>query len=76
MPGISVFCGEAFSIMETRDNQRVLVVEDNSALATVLKYNLEQAGFDVVHAANGRVAYELVQRDRSTWSSRTNRCRR
>jgi len=49
--------------METGKNKRVLVLEDNSALATVLLFNLEEAGFDVVHAVNGRVANELVRRD-------------
>jgi len=49
--------------METDSQRRVLVVEDNSALATVLQFNLQQAGFDVVHAANGRVAYEITLRE-------------
>ena len=39
---------------------RVLIVEDNSALANVLKFNLVRSGFDVTIARNGREAWDIV----------------
>jgi len=39
----------------------VLVVEDNSALANVLKFNLERFNYEVTVAANGREAWELLR---------------
>ena len=39
----------------------VLVVEDNSALANVLKFNLERSGFQVTTARNGREAWDILQ---------------
>lgn len=38
----------------------VLVAEDEASLATLLKYNLEQADFDVIAADNGEQAYQLA----------------
>ncbi len=38
----------------------VLVVEDNSALANVLKFNLERFTYEVTIAANGREAWEIL----------------
>ena len=32
----------------------ILVVEDEISIATLLKYNLEQAGYDVVTAHDGQ----------------------
>ena len=40
---------------------RVLVVEDNSALANVLKFNLRRSGFNVTLARNGREGWDLLQ---------------
>lgn len=40
---------------------RVLIVEDNSALANVLKFNLVRSGFDVTIARNGREAWDIVK---------------
>jgi two-component system phosphate regulon response regulator PhoB len=40
---------------------KILVVEDDRALADVLRYNLTQAGFDVACAADGREAVHLVR---------------
>ena len=37
---------------------RVLVVEDNSALANVLRFNLERAGHSVCVARNGREGWD------------------
>lgn len=43
---------------------RILVVEDDPALRELLTYNLEQAGFAVLSAGDGRTALEVAQRDR------------
>ena len=40
---------------------RVLVVEDNSALANVLRFNLVRSGFEVAVARNGREAWDNLQ---------------
>ncbi|MDH3228404.1 MAG: phosphate regulon transcriptional regulator PhoB [Alphaproteobacteria bacterium] len=42
---------------------RVLVIEDESALATLLTYNLEQAGFSVRVAATGEDALTILAED-------------
>jgi len=39
---------------------KVLIAEDEPALAEILRYNLEAEGFQVVHAASGDVAEEMV----------------
>jgi two-component system alkaline phosphatase synthesis response regulator PhoP len=44
--------------------QRVLVAEDNAALAAVVRFHLERAGLQVDLARNGREAWNLLQ-DRS-----------
>lgn len=41
--------------------KHILVVEDNAAMATVIQFNLEKAGFHVSVARNGRVALDLAQ---------------
>ena len=46
--------------MNTSGAIRVLVVEDNSALANVLKFNLEKSGYEVGLAGNGREAWEML----------------
>jgi len=43
------------------DGRQVLVVEDNAALASVLRFNLDRADFDVTVALNGRIAWEYAQ---------------
>jgi CheY-like chemotaxis protein len=40
---------------------RVLIAEDNKALSSVLRFNLERAGHDVVVAEDGARAFEFVQ---------------
>ncbi|MGN6543516.1 MAG: response regulator [Aureliella sp.] len=47
------------------DNQavRVLVAEDNYALANVLRFNLQRAGFSVTVANNGQLAMDLLARE-------------
>ena len=41
---------------------RVLVAEDDPALAHVVQFNLERHGFRTTHAANGRLAWEEARR--------------
>jgi two-component system alkaline phosphatase synthesis response regulator PhoP len=43
--------------------KRVLVVEDDSVVADLVRFNLERAGFEVVTASNGQVALELLDRE-------------
>src|SRR5712691_8713323 len=40
---------------------RILIVEDETALALVLKFNFEQEGFDVVVAGDGRTALDAFR---------------
>lgn len=40
--------------------QRILVVDDEESIVELLKYNLEQAGFDVTTAMDGHQALDLV----------------
>ena len=47
--------------MDTVSNKRVLVAEDNVSLSIVLRFNLQEGGFDVVTATNGREAWQLAQ---------------
>ncbi len=44
------------------DRRRVLVVEDNATIVTVVRYFLELEGFDVVVAENGRIGLETALR--------------
>ena len=43
--------------------KRILVAEDNPALLSVVRFNLERAGFVVGVAKSGTAAWELVQRE-------------
>ena len=44
-------------------DKHILVAEDNAALASVVRFNLERADFRVTIACNGRVAWEAVQEE-------------
>ena len=44
--------------------RRVLVVEDNATISSVVKYFLELEGFDVTVAADGRAGLDMALRDR------------
>jgi CheY-like chemotaxis protein len=44
-----------------QDKKRVLVAEDNAALAAVVRFHLERAGLQVDVARNGREAWNLLQ---------------
>ncbi|MET1013741.1 MAG: response regulator transcription factor [Paenisporosarcina sp.] len=41
-------------------SNKILVVDDESSIVTLLKYNLEQAGFEVMTAEDGQQAYDSV----------------
>ena len=41
--------------------QQILVAEDNAALASVIRFNLVRAGFQVTIANDGHQAWEFVQ---------------
>jgi CheY-like chemotaxis protein len=44
--------------------KRVLIVEDNPAMASLVRFNLKKAGYDVTVAANGKEAWSrLEERD-------------
>lgn len=43
---------------------KVLIVEDDEAIAAMLKYNLKAEGFSVVHTDDGGEALQLVQEER------------
>ena len=42
--------------------QRILVVDDNVALARVIQFAMDGAGFETVTAQNGRIAFELAKK--------------
>ena len=44
----------------SNDGKQILVAEDNPALSQVICFNLEQAGYQVTTAENGREAWELL----------------
>ena len=44
----------------TNDKRKVLVADDNAALARVVQFNLTKAGYEVTLAKNGRIARDLA----------------
>jgi two-component system alkaline phosphatase synthesis response regulator PhoP len=50
--------------MTDTTQQHILVAEDNAALASVIRFNLVRAGFQVTIANDGRQAWEFVQANR------------
>ncbi|KQL53063.1 chemotaxis protein CheY [Heyndrickxia shackletonii] len=42
---------------------KILVVDDESSIVTLLKFNLEQAGFTVVTALNGKEGYTIASQE-------------
>ena len=42
-------------------DKNILIAEDNAALASVVRFNLQRAGFQVTVACNGRIAWEALQ---------------
>ena len=41
--------------------KKILVVDDESSIVTLLKYNLEEAGFQVITAADGKEGLHLAK---------------
>ena len=41
--------------------ERVLVVEDQEEIASLLKFKLKSSGYDVILAENGKIALEMAQ---------------
>jgi CheY-like chemotaxis protein len=48
---------------ETQGKERVLVVEDSTTIASVVKYFLELEGFEVLVAKNGNLGLKAAKRD-------------
>lgn len=44
-------------------SQRILIVDDEESILTLLQYNLDQAGFETVTATDGKSAFELAGAD-------------
>src|SRR5690606_4831679 len=42
-------------------SQRILVVDDEESIVTLLQFNLEQAGYTVISAMDGQTAIRLAQ---------------
>jgi CheY-like chemotaxis protein len=45
------------------NDRHILVAEDNAALASVVRFNLQRAGFQVTVASNGRIAWEATHEE-------------
>ncbi len=43
--------------------KKVLIVDDEQSILTLLEYNLTQAGYEVVTALDGKVAYKLIKKE-------------
>ncbi len=41
--------------------RRILIVDDNVALARVIQFAMDGAGFDTVTASNGQIAFDLAK---------------
>jgi two-component system phosphate regulon response regulator PhoB len=50
--------------MAGEESRRILIVEDEAALVTLLRYNLEKEGYTVLDTADGRRALELIESER------------
>ncbi len=46
--------------METENKYKILLVEDDKNIARLIKYNLDKGGYEVEHAINGALGFELV----------------
>lgn len=45
---------------QSKPNQQILVIEDDSEIAFLLEFMLQREGFTVVSAADGRAAEQLI----------------
>lgn len=48
----------------SEEQKKVLIVDDNLALARVIQFAMDEAGFETVTAKNARIAHELAQETR------------
>jgi CheY-like chemotaxis protein len=64
LPPPSVLSPAAPAAPTEAGGRRVLVVEDNATISSVVKYFLELEGFEVTVAADGRAGLETALRDR------------
>ncbi len=46
-----------------KDEQKILVVDDEQSIVTLLQYNLERSGYDVITASDGEEALELAENE-------------
>jgi two-component system NtrC family response regulator len=57
--------------MESSRKQRILIVDDDSAVQVSLALLLKQSGFDALCCDGPQQALALLAPSRSTWSCRT-----
>lgn len=62
-PGAALAPLQAFRRESERLARKILVVEDDPSLRTVIRLVLEQADYEVDEASNGRVALDLLERE-------------
>lgn len=43
--------------------KKILIVDDEPSILTLLEYNLAQAGYEVITASDGKVAYKLIKKN-------------
>lgn len=44
--------------------RKILIVDDEQSIRTLLDYNLKQAGYETISAADGEVALDMVKKDK------------
>ena len=44
--------------------KKILLVEDNKTMTLLVKFNLEQAGYSVIDANNGKIAYDYCKQNK------------
>ena len=49
--------------MNSRTKQ-ILIVDDEQSIRTLLDYNLKQAGYETIMAADGKVAIEMAETEK------------
>ena len=50
---------------------RILIAEDDGDIVEVLKLYLENQGYEVLAAPNGRIAYEIIQKEEVDMDAKT-----
>jgi len=62
-PAVAVVADDVAELEQKAGRRRVLVVEDNATVMTVVKYFLELEGFEVIVAEDGLAGYEIAVRE-------------